>query len=444
MKLISKVVKKVEGDKREKKTESNLSPKPLKRKRTLFLLLFIGVFTLVIGEGYLLWSNKNKITEPSVNKPKKSLSLRLKESKSKTLATSSDVSSITPEKDSAAQILSGERIDSIKLASLTPVEKIEDKDEVEVKKKKPLSQTSSTETLSKADSPLLLSTTEKENSKEIPKLPDIPKTKAEDKKEQSTEKKPSQKKEISASTKILKSESTDLDAQKSLSELKPSSTDKLILSTPLSKEDSKSQKPSSVIEKNQMANNYFEFGLKSQRSGNLREAEDCYLKALELDSDFHPARLNLSSIYLEKGRMAEAEKELNRLLSKKSAETKVLYNMALLCYRKKEYKNAEEYLDKLLISEPDNSKAYLLRGKISENQNELRDAIIAYSKAYQIDPNDPQILYSLGRANDLRGEKKEALNYYSLFLKTYSEGNSDLKRSVKERVNFLYSGGKND
>ncbi len=439
MKLISRVVKKVEDEKGEKRTEGDLSPKPVKRKKTFLLLLFIGVFFLVIGEGYLLWSSKNKTPELSLSKPRKSLSSRTKEIKSKNLASGIDSSPVVPQRDSIAQVLAGEKVDSVKLLSLSSANEVKSVKKAEVKKEKP-----SAETSPKKDTSIQLATVDKEKPKEVQKIIDIPKTETEDKKEQPVEKKTLQKNEGSFSTKNPEAELKDTDTQKGLSQQKSSTAEKIILSTPLTKEESKSSKTYSEADKNRLVNNYFEFGLKSQKSGNLKEAEECYLKALELNPDFHPARLNLSSIYLEKGKMAEAEKELNLLLSKTPEETKVLYNMALLCYRKKEYKNAEEYLDKLLIPEPANSKAYLLKGKILESRNELDLAIKAYFKAYQIDSSDPQTIYSLGRAKDLRGEKKEALSYYSLFLKNYSEGNSDLKRSVRERVSFLNSGGEND
>jgi tetratricopeptide (TPR) repeat protein len=444
MKLISRVVKKVEDGKREEKTESDLSSKPVKRKKTFLLLLFIGVFFLVIGEGYLLWSSKNKTLEPSPNKPRKSLSLRTKEIKNKASAPGTDSSSVVPQEDSTAQVFAGEKVDSVKVVELDSDRKLKTKKETGVNKVKILAQSSPSKITPEKDIPLQLPSLEKESSKEIPKSADISTTEPEDKKEQPVEKKTLQKMEQSFSAKNPEPKTKDTDAQKSLSQVKSSAAEKLVLSTPLPKEDSKSRKNSSDIEKNQLVNNYFEFGLKSQRSGDSREAEECYLKALELDPDFHPARLNLSSIYLEKGKIAEAEKELNRLLSQTPEETKVLYNMALLCYRKKEYKNAEEYLNRLLVPEPANSKTYLLKGKILESQNELDQAIKAYSKAYQIDTSDPRAIYSLGRAKDLRGEKKEALSYYSLFLKNYSGGDPDLKRGVRERINFLNSGGKDD
>lgn len=445
MKLVSKVVKKIEDERGEQRAENDLSPKPVKRKKTFLLLLFIGVFFLLIGEGYLLWSSKNKTTEPSLNKPRKSLSSRSKEIKNnKTLASGADSSSVIPQKDSTAQVLAREKADSVKVLSLGLENEVKSKKEIEVKKEKPSVQPSLAETTPKRDTSVQLSSVDKEKPKEVQKIIDIPKTETEDKKEQLVEKKNLKRMEQSFAAKNPEAEPKDADAQKGLSQNESSSAEKLILSTPLTKKDSKSSKTFSEAGKNQLVNNYFEFGLKSQKSGNLKEAEECYLKALELNPNFHPARLNLSSIYLEKSKIAEAEKELNILLSKTPEETKVLYNMALLCYRKKEYKNAEEYLGRLLVPEPANSKAYLLKGKILENQNELDQAIKAYSRAYQIDSSDPQAIYSLGRAKDLRGEKKEALGYYSLFLKNYSEGDSDLKRSVRERVSFLNSGGGND
>ena len=80
-------------------------------------------------------------------------------------------------------------------------------------------------------------------------------------------------------------------------------------------------------------------------------------------------------------------------------------------------------------------------GRSLEAQGKLDEAIKAYGKAYQIDPADPSTLYSLARANDLAGQKKEAVTYYQLFLKNSGEKDSDLKRSVRERVAFLSSEG---
>jgi tetratricopeptide (TPR) repeat protein len=228
-------------------------------------------------------------------------------------------------------------------------------------------------------------------------------------------------------------------------EVRISKPDKLVLAAPSSEMNSKIENKVSVQDNSQLVKNYFDFGLSSQRSGELKEAEECYLKALALDSSFYPARLNLSTVYLEEGKMFEAENELNNLINKRPGDPKVLYNTAFLYQRKNEFEKADEFLNRLFIADPQNSNAYLLKGKNLEVQNKISEAIKNYIEAYQINPNDPKILYSLGRAKDLAGEKNEALTYYQLFLKNSSDKNTELIRSVNQRVNFLKStGGKND
>jgi tetratricopeptide (TPR) repeat protein len=151
--------------------------------------------------------------------------------------------------------------------------------------------------------------------------------------------------------------------------------------------------------------------------------------------------LNLSTIYLERGKLTEAEKELTSLLNQNQEDTKTIYNFGLLYFRKKEFQKTIEYAQKLSNLDPDSPKAYLLMGRSFEAQNNLDEAIKAYSRALLIDPVDPPTLYSLARAKDLTGQKKEAINYYQLFLKNSGDKDSNLKRSVRERVAFLSSEG---
>lgn len=433
MNLASEVIKKVEGERKIDRPESAIPPpEPEKKKSRLSLFLFLGIFFVLASTGFFLWNLKFKNPAPASTRPKANLSQRIKKSVNKSLSQTS-VQTVTPG-DSAVKVLAEQKADSVKNSVTTSAQEIKPEKKVEAQTEKPL-HSSSVQATSQKDLAIQPLTEEKTDSKKILSATQIQNAQPEKKSEPQTDKKPS-------SPKILSSKKTPaLKTEKKLAEEKAPLPDKLVLSTPSTRTDSRPIAPSSAEENSQLAKNYFDFGVESQKKGNLQEAEECYLKALALDANFYPARLNLSTVYLERGKLAQAERELTSLLSQNQEDTKIIYNFGLLYFKKKEFQKAIEYAQKLSNLNPDSPKAYLIMGKSLEAQGKLDEAINAYDKAYQIDPADPSTLYSLARANDLAGNKKEALNYYQLFLKNSGEKDSDLKRSVRERLAFLSSEG---
>lgn len=433
MNLASEVIKKVEGEKRIESPENSIPPEPQRKKRRLGLILFLGIFFVLASAGFFLWNFKFKNSIPAPTRPKANLSQRIKKSINQPLSQTS-VQTVTPG-DSTVKVSVEQRADSVKNAVPTAAQEIKPEKKVETQAEKLLVQSSTTQRTSQKETGIPPSTEDKTNSKKIFNESPTQNAQPEKKSEPQTDKKPS-------SPKILSNKKTSaLKTEKKLAEEKPTLPDKLILSTPSTRTNSKPIAPSSAEENSQLAKNYFDFGVESHKKGNLQDAEECYLKALALNADFYPARLNLSTVYLERGKLTESEKELTSLLSQNQEDIKTIYNFGLLYFKKKDFQKTVEYAQKLSNLDPDSPKAYLLIGKSFEAQGKLDEAIKAYGKAYQIDPVDPSSLYSLARVNDLAGNKKEAVTYYQLFLKNSGEKDSDLKRSVRERVAFLSSEG---
>jgi tetratricopeptide (TPR) repeat protein len=452
MKLISEVVKKVEAERseiKEQTSEEAVPVSPGKRRRALPLILFLAVFLMLGAAGYYIWKVKLDNPVPSLAKPEGNLGERVKIVRSKSSARTSSAKNI-PSADSSIKVSAEEKIDSSAISGPAIAEKgsnLAEKKEVlkteksSSKADKPAAQAPSTKTEMKSDISVKTSKKEKANPTEV--VTSAPARKSQDikKAESQSGKMIPQKEERISTSANPEIKSPALGTENKLPEVKISQPDKLVLSTPSSEMDSKTENKVSVQDNGQLVKNYFDFGLSSQRSGKLKEAEECYLKALALDSSFYPARLNLSTVYLEEGKISEAESELMYLINIKPEDPKVLYNLAFLYQRKNEFEKADEFLSKLFISDPKNNNAYLLKGRNLEVQNKIREAIENYIEAYQINPNDPKILYSLGRAKDLAGEKNEALTYYQLFLKNSSDTDKDLVKSVNQRVNYLKSTG---
>lgn len=433
MNLASEVIKKVEGERRIEKPENSIPPEPEKKKSRLSLFLFLGIFFVLASAGFFLWNFKFNNPAPASTRPKVNLSQRIKKSVNKPLSQT-PVQTVTPG-DSAVKVLAEQKADSVKNPVPTSAQGIKPEKKVETQAEKLLVQPSSVQRSSQKETAIQPSTEDKTNSKKILNEAPTQNAQPEKKSETQTDKKLS-------SPKILSDKKTPaLKTEKKLAEEKTTLPDKLVLSTPSTRTDSRPIAPFSAEENSQLAKNYFDFGIESHKKGDLQEAEECYLKALALKADFYPARLNLSTVYLERGKLAEAEKELTSLLSQNQEDVKTIYNFGLLYFKKKDFQKTVEYAQKLSNLDPDSPKAYLLMGKSLEAQGKLDEAIKAYAKAYQINPADPSTLYSLARANDLAGQKKEAITYYQLFLKNSGEKDSDLKRSVRERVAFLSSEG---
>jgi tetratricopeptide (TPR) repeat protein len=411
MNLASEVIKKVEGERRIEKPENSIPPEPEKKKSRLSLILFLGIFFVLASAGFFLWNFKFKNSIPAPTKPKANLSQRIKKSANKPLSQTS-VQTVIPG-DSTVKVLAEQKADSVKNPAPTSAQEIKPEKKVGTQAEKLIVQPSSAQRASQKETAIQPSTEDKTNSKKILNESQTQNAQPEKKSEPQTDTKPS-------SPKILSSKKAPaLKTEKKLAEEKTTLPDKLVLSTPSTRTDSRPIAPSSAEENSQLAKNYFDFGVESHKKGNLQEAEECYLKALALNADFYPARLNLSTVYLERGKLAEAEKELTTLLSENQENTKTIYNFGLLYFKKKEFRKAIEYAQKLSNLNPDSPRAYLLIGKSFEAQDNIEEAIKAYTRAYQIDPADPSTLYSLARVNDLAGNKKEALNYYQLFISEY-------------------------
>jgi len=434
MNLASEVIKKVEGERKIESPETVIPPsEPEKKKSRLSLILFLGVFFVLASAGFFLWNFKFKNPAPAPTKPKINLSQRIKKSINKPLSQTT-VPTVIPG-NSTVKVQAEQKADSvIKIAPIVAQE-IKPETKVKTQAEKLLVQSSPAQRLNQKEAAVRPSTEEKTDSKKILDEASAQYAKTEKKSEPQIGKKPS-------SPKIASNRKTSaLKTEKKLAGEKSSLPEKLILSTPSTRQDSKPIVLSSAEENSQLAKNYFDFGVESQKKGDLQDAEECYLKALGLDANFYPARLNLSTIYLERGKLAEAEKELTSLLGQNQNDAKTIYNFGLLYFQRKDYQKAVEYAQKLSSLDPDSPKAYLLIGRSFEAQDKIEEALKAYEKAYQIDPVDPATLYSLARANDLAGQKKEAITYYQLFLKNSADKDSDLSRSVKERVAFLSSEG---
>ncbi len=187
------------------------------------------------------------------------------------------------------------------------------------------------------------------------------------------------------------------------------------------------------------AERYYKKGVAFQRQKDFDQAIEAYRQALSFNQDHKEARINLATIYIQKSRLKEAEKELIYLYALNPKDPKVLFNLGLLLYKVGQYTSAKNKLKKLLQIDPFHLKAHLLLASIYEERGEIDQAVELCMKAYRINSADVEVLYRLGRAWDLAHQKEKAATYYRLFLKSRSKKEKRLELAVRDRLNYLLS-----
>ena len=161
MRLISRVIKKVEKENKGIKSSKGIPPGPAKRKKSLYLVLVIGIILLLGGVSYFIWSNTLRDTSSPLPKPRRNLSERFKKAKKKTSVPSLDTATAS-KTDSTSISLTGTKIDTAQHPSTATKEKVKIEKGTKLKNEKLITQSALAETTLKRDSIDLLQSQKKE------------------------------------------------------------------------------------------------------------------------------------------------------------------------------------------------------------------------------------------------------------------------------------------
>lgn len=76
------------------------------------------------------------------------------------------------------------------------------------------------------------------------------------------------------------------------------------------------------------------------KSGDLKEAETCFMKAIELDGTYPIPHNNLGVVFLKQGLPEQAEKEFRQAVRLHPQYCKAQYNLAVALFHQKRYMDA--------------------------------------------------------------------------------------------------------
>ncbi|MFH1380652.1 MAG: tetratricopeptide repeat protein, partial [Candidatus Omnitrophota bacterium] len=100
---------------------------------------------------------------------------------------------------------------------------------------------------------------------------------------------------------------------------------------------------------------YEAMGYAYTRQGNLKKAEACYKKALDIEESFPKAMNSLGVIYAKQGRMDVAKETFEKIIKNFPLESTNAYINLGNCYRMEgDYRMAEKKYEKALLTDPEN------------------------------------------------------------------------------------------
>ncbi|MEE9514438.1 MAG: tetratricopeptide repeat protein [Candidatus Brocadiales bacterium] len=137
-------------------------------------------------------------------------------------------------------------------------------------------------------------------------------------------------------------------------------------------------------------------GLAYVGEGRLGKAITAYLKALQLERDFTPARVNLGLAYYLAGMFKEAGSHFEIVLNKHPDNVTAREGLGLSLLKQRRLYEAVTEFNKVLEIEPGNADAYKYIGIASEEMGDIRAAISAYRESLRLNPHDAETHWNLG------------------------------------------------
>ena len=182
-------------------------------------------------------------------------------------------------------------------------------------------------------------------------------------------------------------------------------------------EQSKVNKKPIVEEKSLTAEEWFERGFVFQQNKNFEEAERCYKKVIQLETDPQSLAItysNLGVLLSDMERYEEAEAAYRKAIELNPADTTAYYNLGNLLSDEhfKRYEEAEAAYRKAIKLNPGLEYPHLNLGQLYFDTGKYDDAIRTFSKAIDFDSNFARCYRMRGLVYQTKGEIEAALNDY--------------------------------
>ncbi len=165
---------------------------------------------------------------------------------------------------------------------------------------------------------------------------------------------------------------------------------------------------------------YFKLGNAYFDLGKFPDAVNAYLRALDYDESLKPARYNLARVYVETGRIEEAEEIVLELLEEEPENTLLMSTLAWVRYIDGDVEGALEQYQNVLDRLPGDTDTLFNISRIYEELEREEDALSTLLELYDREP-DPQYLSRIARLYETTGNPESAAQYLELYLDQVKE-----------------------
>ena len=150
-----------------------------------------------------------------------------------------------------------------------------------------------------------------------------------------------------------------------------------------------------------------------RKQKNRQKAMEYFQKALECDSTYLLANLNLAIELGEIGLFAEAEEQLKTALKHHPKHFQILIKLGLIKEKFQQWEEAISYYEQAVDVQPKKLEFSLKIAEILKNINRFDEAITYLIKLLETHPNKYKIMIELGYLEKARGEKEQALKWFN-------------------------------
>jgi len=189
---------------------------------------------------------------------------------------------------------------------------------------------------------------------------------------------------------------------------------------------------------------FYQAGLQAQHKGDGRIAELYYNKALEEMPKHMDAMINLSALYVQQGRYAEAEKILAEIFAIEPANSKALVNMGVVSLYQGNESQAAEQFEAALAANPREENALVNLAYLAEKKRDYPATEMYYRQLLQISPANLEVLLAYAHLLEEQRRYREAIALYndSLVLDPVKK-DRQLYRDISDRIKMLAGAVKN-
>jgi len=123
----------------------------------------------------------------------------------------------------------------------------------------------------------------------------------------------------------------------------------------------------------------------------LGEAKGQFEKAIELKSDYAPARFQIAMVYQAQGKQSEAIQELERTRSIAPNDVGLAFQLGLIYYQSKDYQKAQAEFERAIFLNSNYSNALYFLGLTYDQLGQNSKAIEKFRKVAELNPDNLEI-----------------------------------------------------